>query len=57
MEINLKADQLRVLDYWAQAEQSALVEIPRTIDQSQIEYWLPLEAYREALDARWQTSP
>jgi hypothetical protein len=31
-EINLRSDQLPVLDYWAQAEQSALVGISLTID-------------------------
>jgi hypothetical protein len=39
-EIRLRADQLRVIDYWAQAGQEALVGILIFVNNQQIEYWL-----------------
>jgi hypothetical protein len=66
MEINLKSDQLRCLDYCAQAGQSSLAGVSLAVDNHQVEYWLPiqlhpiaderLELYLTALTAQWQES-
>jgi hypothetical protein len=41
-EINLRSDQLRVLDYWAQAGQSALVGVSLQISNHTVEYRLEM---------------
>jgi hypothetical protein len=43
VEIGLKSDQLPVLDYWAQARQTAHVSISIGDRQRQIEYWTPIQ--------------
>jgi hypothetical protein len=62
-EINLRADQLQVIDYLAQEGQTALVGISMFVDNHQIEYWLerqiqpieyePLEMYLVDLRDQW----
>jgi hypothetical protein len=62
-EINLRSDQRRLIDYWAQAWQTAVVGISAVHDNQQIEYWLqiqvqsiagePVEAYLTQLKAQW----
>jgi hypothetical protein len=42
-DINLRSDQLQVLDYWAQAAQTAFVGISFKADNYQVEYWLPIQ--------------
>jgi hypothetical protein len=37
-EINLRTDQLRVLDYWGQAGQTAIVGVSPQIDNHTVEY-------------------
>jgi hypothetical protein len=56
-------EQLRVLDYRAQAEQSALVGVSLRVANHAVEYWLPmnidpiaelpLETYLSNLQAQW----
>jgi hypothetical protein len=41
-EINLRTDQLRVLDYWAQAGQTAMVGVSLQVDNHTVEYWMPM---------------
>jgi hypothetical protein len=63
-EINLRADQLRVLDSWAQAGQVLLAGVLTYVDSTTIEYWMPLtidpiadepmEMYLANLQAQWQ---
>jgi hypothetical protein len=40
-EIGLRADQLRVLDHWAQANQTAMVGASMYLDNHTVEYWMP----------------
>jgi hypothetical protein len=37
-----RTDQLRILDYWAQSNQSMLVGVTTYIDNHPVEYWLPM---------------
>jgi hypothetical protein len=63
-EINLRSDQLRVLDYSAQAGQTALVRVSLFLDNHTVEYWLhmsidpiadePLDTYLANLQAQWK---
>jgi hypothetical protein len=39
-EINLRMDQLMVLDYWAQARQFALVGVSLRVANHVVEHWL-----------------
>jgi hypothetical protein len=65
-EIWLSLYQLEVLDYWAQASQTAQVGISIAEGQQQIECWLPiqldpiadepLQRSSAALNAKWQES-
>jgi hypothetical protein len=41
-EINLRVDQLRVLDYLVQAGQTALVSVSVNVANRSVEYWLPM---------------
>jgi hypothetical protein len=53
-EINLGSDQLRVIDHWVQAGQTALVGIPVVRAGQQIEYWLRIQVQpiaNESLEA------
>jgi hypothetical protein len=62
-EISLQEDQLKVLDYWAQAGQTAMVGVSILVDNQQIGYWLetqihpiagePLEMYLVHLRDQW----
>jgi hypothetical protein len=59
-----RTDQLRILDYWAQSNQSMLVGVTIYIDNHTVEYWLPmmldpipgepLELYLSQPQAQWQ---
>jgi hypothetical protein len=41
-EIANRTDQLRILDYWAQANQSMLVGVSLYLDNHTAEYWMPM---------------
>jgi hypothetical protein len=41
-KIALRADQFRVLDYWAQAHQKAMVGVSLYLDNHSVEYWMPM---------------
>jgi hypothetical protein len=63
-EINLRMDQLRVVDYWAQAGQTALIGVALQVNNHTVEYWMqmsldpaadePLETYRTNSQVQWQ---
>jgi hypothetical protein len=63
-EINLRTDQLRVRDYWAQAGQTALVGVSLQVYNHTVEYWMPmtihpiadepLDTYLVHLQVQWQ---
>jgi hypothetical protein len=63
-EIILRTDLLRVLDYWAQANQTAMVGVSLYLDNHTVEYWItvtrdpianePLDAHLVALQQQWR---
>jgi hypothetical protein len=63
-DINLRSDQLRVLDYWAQTGQTALVGVSLQVDNHTVEYWMPMtidpiadepsDTYLINLQIQWQ---
>jgi hypothetical protein len=62
-QIVLRADQLRILDYLAQAYQTAMVGVSMYLDNHTVEYWMPvtidpiadesLDRYLLSLQQQW----
>jgi hypothetical protein len=53
-EIVLREDQLRIVDHWAQANQTAIVGVSMYLDNHTVEYWLPItidSTAEESLDS------
>jgi hypothetical protein len=65
-EINLRMDQLRILDYWARVGQTALVGVSLPVENHMVEYRTPmtidpiaeepLDKYLTNLHSQWQAT-